>query len=55
MINAHLEIKQVKEKWLGQQQSWILNNSKIKEIMRDMLVYKSIDKESEYLAAKHEL
>lgn len=55
MIKNHLAIKQAKEKWLGYQQSWILNNNKIKELMRDMVVYKSVNKESEYLATKQEL
>lgn len=52
MIKNHLAIKEAREKWLTYQQSWILNNSKIKKIMRDMLVYKTVNKEFEYLAAK---
>ncbi len=55
MIKNYLAIKQTKEKWLEYQQSGILNKSKIKELMRNMLVYKSINKEPEYLAIKQEL
>lgn len=55
MINNQKEIQQAKAKWMGYQQSWILNNTKIKELMRDMIVFKSVAKEQEYLNAKKEL
>ncbi|WP_342266460.1 hypothetical protein [Spiroplasma endosymbiont of Villa modesta] len=55
MIKNHLEIEKTKQKWLTYQQDWMLNDKKIKELMRDMIVFKSVNKNVEYENAKQEL
>lgn len=55
MIKNHLEIEKTKQKWLTYQQGWMLNDKKIKELMRDMIIFKSVNKNVEYENAKQEL